>query len=160
MRRLRRQRLAVVLFVVVGSTATLSLALLALQENVDLFYEPSRVTTGEAPVGVDIRAGGMVVAGSVAHDPQGLGVGFSITDDRGHEFDVYYVGLLPDLFKEGKGIMVRGRLDGDGLFNASEVLAKHDENYVPREIHDMVEVANGTEVEARNPAGVVAPPPS
>lgn len=142
MRKPRRRRLAVVLFVVGGSTATLSLALLALQQNVDLFYEPARVTNGEAPVGVDIRAGGMVVEGSVAHDPQGLGVAFSITDHRGHEFEVRYVGLLPDLFKEGKGIMVRGQLGEDGLFNASEVLAKHDENYVPREFHDMLEDAD------------------
>jgi len=140
-RQPRRRRLAVVLFVIGGSTATLSLALLALQENVDLFYEPARVTNGEAPVGVDIRAGGMVVEGSVAHDPEGLGVAFSITDHGGHEFKVRYVGLLPDLFKEGKGIMVRGQLTADGLFNASEVLAKHDENYVPREFHDMVEDA-------------------
>lgn len=142
MRKPRRRRLAVVLFVVGGSTATLALALLALQENVDLFYEPARVTNGEAPVGVDIRAGGMVVEGSVAHDREGLGVTFSITDHGGHEFDVRYVGLLPDLFKEGKGIMVRGQLTEEGLFHANEVLAKHDENYVPREFHDMVEAAD------------------
>ena len=142
MRRLRRRRLAVVSFVVVGATATLSLALLALQENVDLFYEPARVTNGEAPRGVPIRAGGMVVEGSVAHDSEGLGVRFSITDHAGHEFDVSYVGLLPDLFKEGKGIMVRGQITEDGVFNANEVLAKHDENYVPHELHDMVEAAD------------------
>ena len=138
MRRARRQRLAVVLFVVVGATATLSLALLALRENVDLFYEPARVANGEAPLGVDIRAGGMVVEGSVTHDPEGLGVTFSITDYRGHDFEVRYVGLLPDLFKEGKGIMVRGQLTGQGVFHAAEVLAKHDENYVPVEFHDMI----------------------
>ena len=142
MRKVRQRRLAVMLFVVGGATATLTLALLALQENVDLFYEPARVTNGEAPVGVDIRAGGMVVEGSVAHDREGLGVRFSITDHGGHEFDVVYVGLLPDLFKEGKGIMVRGRLTEDGLFNAHEVLAKHDENYVPHELHDLVETAD------------------
>ena len=142
MRKLRQRRLAVVLFVVGGATATLSLALLALQENVDLFYEPARVTNGEAPVGVDIRAGGMVVEGSVAHDRECLGVAFSITDHGGHEFDVRYVGLLPDLFKEGKGIMVRGQLTEDGLFDAHEVLAKHDENYVPHELQDMAEAAD------------------
>ena len=139
MRRARRQRLAVVVFVVVGATVTLSLALLALQENVDLFYEPARITNGEAPIGVDIRAGGMVMVGSVQHDLEGLGVAFSITDYRGHEFDVRYVGLLPDLFKEGKGIMVRGQLENRRRFNATEVLAKHDENYVPREFHDLIE---------------------
>ena len=154
MRKLRQRRLAVVLFVVVGATATLSLALLALQENVDLFYEPARVTNGEAPVGVDIRAGGMVVEGSVSHDREGLGVAFSITDHGGHEFDVRYVGLLPDLFKEGKGIMVRGQLTEDGVFNAHEVLAKHDENYVPHELHDMVEAADlarGAKAEGTEP---------
>ena len=141
MRKLRQRRLAVVLFVVGGATATLSFALLALQENVDLFYEPARVTNGEAPVGVNIRAGGMVVEGSVAHDPEGLGVAFSITDLAGHEFDVFYVGLLPDLFKEGEGIMVRGQLTEDGLFDAQQVLAKHDENYVPHEMQGVVEAA-------------------
>lgn len=154
MRKLRQRRLAVVSFVVVGATATLSLALLALQENVDLFYEPARVTNGEAPVGVDIRAGGMVVEGSVVHDREGLGVAFSITDHGGHEFDVRYVGLLPDLFKEGKGIMVRGQLTENGFFNANEVLAKHDENYVPHELHDMVEAADlarGAKAEVTEP---------
>lgn len=124
-----------VLFVVVGATATLSLALLALKENVDLFYEPERVVNGEAPLGVDIRAGGMVVEGSVAYDTAGLGVSFAVTDLDGHDFDVRYVGPLPDLFKEGKGIMVRGRLTERRVFNATEVLAKHDENYVPSEFH-------------------------
>lgn len=155
MRKLRQRRLAVVLFVVAGATATLSLALLALQENVDLFYEPARVTNGEAPLGVDIRAGGMVVEGSVAHDREGLGVAFSITDHGGHEFDVRYVGLLPDLFKEGKGIMVRGQLTEAGLFNAHEVLAKHDENYVPHELRDVVEAADlagGAQVERTEPS--------
>ena len=155
MRKPRQRRLAVVLFVVGGATATLSLALLALQENVNLFYEPARVTNGEAPVGVNIRAGGMVVEGSVVHDTEGLGVRFSITDHGGHEFDVSYVGLLPDLFMEGKGIMVRGRLTRDGVFHADEVLAKHDENYVPHELHDIVEAADlagGARIERTEPS--------
>ena len=139
MRTIRRQRLAVVLFVVAGATITLSLALLALSENIDLFYEPAKVVNGEAPVGVDIRAGGMVVDGSVVHDTEGLGVSFALTDYQGHDFNVRFVGLLPDLFTEGQGILVSGRLDESRLFQADEVLAKHDENYLPPELHGVVE---------------------
>ena len=155
MRIVRRQRLAVVLFVIGGATVTLSLALFALRENVDLFYEPARVVGGDAPVGVNIRAGGMVVDGSVVRSAQGLGVTFSITDYRGHEFDVRYVGLLPDMFKEGTGILVRGQLESDGSFHADQVLAKHDENYMPPEVRDVVQGGNiaGSTAAASSDAG-------
>ena len=135
----RRQRLAAVLFVLCGSAATLALALLALQENVNLFYEPAKVAGGAAPAGVDIRAGGMVAAGSVVHDDTGLGVRFVLTDYQGHDFEVAYTGILPGMFREGEGILVTGRLGEDGRFEAREVLAKHDENYMPPELHDIAE---------------------
>ena len=135
----RRQRLAAVVFVLCGSAATLALVLLALQENVNLFYEPVKVVGGEAPTGIDIRAGGMVAAGSVIHDDTGLGVRFVLTDYQGHDFEVAYTGILPGMFREGEGILVTGQLGEDGRFRAREVLAKHDENYMPPELHDIAE---------------------
>ena len=94
---------------------------------------------GEAPFGVDIRAGGMVAAGSVVHDDTGLGVRFVLTDYQGHDFEVAYTGILPGMFREGEGILVTGQLAEDGTFQAREVLAKHDENYLPPELHDIAE---------------------
>lgn len=137
MKPIRRQRLATVLFVLGGAAVTLSLVMLALADNINLFYEPAKIVGGEAPVGVDIRAGGMVVVGSVNHDETGLGVSFTLTDYRGHDFDVYYTGLLPGLFREEQGILVQGQLDANGVFHADEVLAKHDENYVEPELRDL-----------------------
>ena len=135
----RKQRLAAVLFVLVGAAATLTLVLLALEENVNLFYEPAKVVGGQAPTGVDIRAGGMVAADSVVHDDTGLGVRFVLTDHEGHDFEVAYVGILPGMFREGQGILVMGQLGEDGVFQAQEVLAKHDENYLPPELHDIAQ---------------------
>ena len=135
----RKQRLAAVLFVLVGAAATLTLVLLALEENVNLFYEPAKVVGGQAPTGVDIRAGGMVAADSVVHDDTGLGVRFVLTDHAGHDFEVAYVGILPGMFREGQGILVMGQLGEDGVFQAQEVLAKHDENYLPPELHDIAQ---------------------
>ena len=135
-----------VLFVVVGATVTLTFALLALRESVNLFYEPAKVVNGEAPVGVAIRAGGMVVDGSLVHDDTGLGVAFTLTDYRGNDFDVRFVGVLPGLFREGQGILVAGQLDRQRIFQAKEVLAKHDENYVPPELHGIAE--GGADVDA------------
>ena len=134
MKAVRKQRLTIVAFVLVGAGATVGLVMSAMQENINLFYEPARVVNGEAPPGTVIRAGGMVVDGSVVHDDTGLGVRFTLTDYAGHDFDVVYSGILPSLFREGQGILVTGRLDASGLFDAAEVLAKHDENYMPPEL--------------------------
>ena len=139
----RRQRLAAVAFVLGGVAATAALVLFALEENANLFYEPAKVVGGEAPIGVTIRAGGMVAANSVAHDDTGLGVRFTLTDHRGHDFPVAFTGILPDMFREGQGTLVTGRLDADGLFHAEEVLAKHDENYMPPEVQDIVQELHG-----------------
>ncbi len=133
----RRQRLAAVLFILAGSAVTLTLMIFALGENANLFYEPAKVVSGEAPRGVTMRAGGMVLEGSVQHDDTGFGVAFTLTDHAGHDFDVAYNGLLPDMFREGEHILVTGELGSDGTFQASEVLAKHDENMVPRETAHM-----------------------
>jgi cytochrome c-type biogenesis protein CcmE len=139
----RRQRLILIGFLMVGLSATVGLALTALNENIDLFYPPDRILAGEAPVDTRIRAGGMVVEGSVRRDPESLAVFFTISDLDGHDVPVTYDGILPDLFGEGQGVVATGRLRSDGTFVASEVLAKHDENYMPPEL---------AEIEGRMPA--------
>jgi len=134
---LRKQRLAAVLFILFGSGLTIGVVLFALQENVDLFYEPQKVVGGDAPIAKRIRAGGMVEKGSLVYEPEGLGVSFVLSDLRGSRFEVRYEGLLPGLFREGQGVLVVGQLDASGVFYAKEVLAKHDENYMPPELVDM-----------------------
>jgi cytochrome c-type biogenesis protein CcmE len=137
MRPNRRQRLALVLFLLFGSGLTIGAVLFALQENIDLFYEPQKVMGGEAPIAKRIRAGGMVEEGSLVYEPEGLGVSFVLSDLRGSRFEVRYKGLLPGLFREGQGVLVVGQLDANRVFYAKEVLAKHDENYMPPELVDM-----------------------
>ena len=137
MNRKRRNRLIASAFLLVGASVTVAFVLLALNENINLFYPPDQVVGGAAPSGVTIRAGGMVAADSVVHEDQGLGVSFAVTDYQGSEFTVRYVGILPDLFREGQGILVTGELDPTGIFQASQVLAKHDENYMPPELAGM-----------------------
>ena len=133
----RKQRLMVVLFLLAGAGATVALTLLALNENLNLFYPPDQIVSGEAPTQTRIRAGGMVMAGSVARQANGLDVSFVLTDYEGSDFEVRYSGILPDLFREGQGILVQGQLGSDGVFKADQVLAKHDENYMPPELADM-----------------------
>ena len=130
----RRNRLVATVFLLGGTAVTAALVLTALDESVNLFYPPERVVNGEAPTGVTIRAGGMVVCGSVAHDASGLGVSFVLTDYRGSDFVARYIGILPDLFSDGQGILITGQLDAERVFQASQVLAKHDENYMPPEM--------------------------
>ena len=134
---LRRQRLAIVLFLLFGSALTIGVVLFALQENIDLFYEPQKIVGGEAPIAKRIRAGGMVEKGSLDFESEGLGVSFVLSDLRGSRFEVRYKGLLPGLFREGQGVLVVGQLDASRVFYAKEVLAKHDENYMPPELVDM-----------------------
>ena len=139
MRPLRKQRMAMGLFLLFGSAITLGVVLFALQENMDLFYEPQKIVGGEAPIAKRIRAGGMVEVGSLVHEPEGLAVSFVLSDLRGSRFEVRYQGILPGLFREGQGVLVVGQLDPSRVFYAKEVLAKHDENYMPPELLDMGE---------------------
>ena len=134
MHPLRRKRLIVIVFIMAGVAVTATLALTALEENINLFYPPERVVGGEAPVGKRIRVGGMVLEDSVVRASDSLDVDFVLTDRRGSEVGVRYSGMLPDLFREGQGILVTGELDQGGVFQADEVLAKHDENYMPPEL--------------------------
>ena len=143
MRPERRNRLIAVLFVLAGASAAVALLLLAAEENLNLFYPPERIAGGEAPASVPIRGGGMVLEGSVVRAPDSLDVAFVLTDYQGADFKVVYRGILPDLFREGQGILVKGQLDEAGLFHASEVLAKHDENYMPPELAPLAAARSG-----------------
>lgn len=136
----RRQRLFIVLFIVVGVAVAVGLTLFALNQNINLFYSPTQIAQGEAPQGHRIRAGGMVVDGSVQRSQESLAVSFEITDYE-HTVRVEYAGILPDLFREGQGIVAQGELDENGVLQAVEVLAKHDENYMPPEVADALEKA-------------------
>ena len=118
----------------VGCTIATGLALLALQENINLFFSPSQIVEGTAPSNTTIRLGGMVVAGSVQRGDN-LGVTFVLTDFA-EQVTVAYEGILPDLFREGQGIVTQGKLDSTGRFVAEQVLAKHDETYMPPEVND------------------------
>lgn len=129
----RKQRLLVVLFIVVGVSVAVGLTLFALNQNINLFYSPTQIAAGEAPQSTRIRAGGMVVDGSIKRDSESLFVSFDITDyDK--TVTVEYTGILPDLFREGQGIVAQGALNERGVLVANEVLAKHDENYMPPEV--------------------------
>jgi cytochrome c-type biogenesis protein CcmE len=102
----------------------------AFQKNLVFFFTPTQILAGEAPQGRSFRVGGMVEAGTLVHQPDGLTWTFVVTD-MAHKINVSYRGILPDLFKEGKGVVAEGKLDGSNVFAAEQVLAKHDENYMP-----------------------------
>ena len=142
MNPVRKQRLYIALFLLVVVSGTATALMLALQQDINLFYPPDQVASGEAPRDVRIRAGGMVLEGSVERSQSDLSVQFVLTDRANAEFAVRYKGILPDLFREGQGIVVQGKINGDGVFIADEVLAKHDENYMPPELMDMNAEAN------------------
>ena len=130
----RRQRLVLVGLIVVGCTIATGLTLLALRENINLFFSPSQIVDGTAPSNTTIRLGGMVVAGSIQRGDN-LGVTFVLTD-LAEQVTVTYEGILPDLFREGQGIVTQGKLDSTGRFVAAQVLAKHNETYMPPEVND------------------------
>ena len=129
----RRKRLLVVLGILGGVAASVTLAVLASRDNVSFYYDPSQIAAGRAPAAKRFRVGGMVVKGSVQRKPGDLEVRFVLTDFA-HQVPVEYTGVLPDLFREGQGIIAHGSLNGDGAFVADEVLAKHDEKYMPPEV--------------------------
>jgi len=138
MHPVRKQRLYLVLFLVLFSSAAIGLVAYALRGNINLFFSPADVAAGKAPVGQALRVGGMVVDGSVQRSDDSLVVRFEITDFQS-TVPVVYEGILPDLFGEGQGAVASGELDALGVLQASEVLAKHDENYMPPEVADALE---------------------
>ena len=131
---------------IVAALATLGVAVLlvlnAFQSNLVFFFSPSQIAANEAPRDRAFRIGGLVEEGSIKRDGSSLTVNFIVTD-LAQRVPVSYTGLLPDLFKEGKGVVAQGKLGADGVFRAEQVLAKHDENYMPPEAADAVSKAHG-----------------
>ena len=138
MNPVRKKRLYIVLAIVAGVGVAVALALSALQQNINLFYTPTQIANGEAPEGTRIRAGGLVETGSVQRSSDSLSVSFRVTDGV-ETVTINYQGILPDLFREGQGIVALGRVNADGVLVADEVLAKHDENYMPPEVSQALE---------------------
>ncbi len=136
----RQKRLTWIVAGVALVAAAVGLVLYALKNNVSLYFTPTQVYNKEAPQGRNFRIGGLVEAGSVKRENDGLTVHFSITDTA-KSMPVVYKGILPDLFKEGKGVVAQGKLEADNVFHAEEVLAKHDENYMPPEAKHALEQA-------------------
>lgn len=134
----RRQRMILVGLVVAGVAVAVGLALRAFDENLLYFYNPTQVLAGESPAGKKFRLGGLVSQGSVRRQPGQIEVRFDVTDLK-NTMTVSYSGVLPDLFREGQGVIVHGVLQPDGLFKAEEVLAKHDENYMPPEVAESLQ---------------------
>jgi cytochrome c-type biogenesis protein CcmE len=137
-----KRRLAFIAVGVVALGIAAALVLSAFEKNLVFFFTPTQVVQKEAPVGRTFRLGGMVEAGSVKRAPDGVTVHFVVTDTA-KSLPVVYKGLLPDLFREGKGVVTQGKLSPDGVFVASEVLAKHDENYMPPEAAEALKRAKG-----------------
>lgn len=135
----RKNRLLLAMFILLGLGLTVTLVLYALRSNIDLFYTPGEILYGKGDsqqrpdIGQRLRIGGMVLPGSVKRDSQTLKVTFTLYDING-AVDVIYVGILPDLFREGQGVVAQGVLEKGNRIAASEVLAKHDENYTPPEV--------------------------
>ncbi len=139
----RKRRLIGLLLILAGVGVASTVAFYSLQENMLYFQSPSDLAMQPIPPGRQFRLGGLVKPGSVERAQGGLGTRFVVTDGP-KEVMVEYVGILPDLFREGQGVIARGALDGSGLFAASEVLAKHDENYMPPEVADALEQSGHT----------------
>ena len=131
----RRRRMILVGLILLGVSSAVAFALTAFQNNLLYFYSVSDVTAGKAPANREFRVGGMVIKGSFHRPPGSLEAQFVLTD-YAHDVTVHYTGVLPDLFREGQGIIARGHLQADGTFLAQEVLAKHDENYMPPAVAD------------------------
>ncbi len=136
----RRKRMMWAGLVVAGVALSVALATQAFRENLFYFYSPSQVLAGEVPTDKTIRIGGLVIPGSIERAEGSLTVNFLVTDTK-ETVPVEYTGILPDLFKDGQGVVARGRMGGD-KFVASEVLAKHDENYMPPEVADAIHTAS------------------
>ncbi|PKF62915.1 cytochrome c maturation protein CcmE [Psychromonas sp. psych-6C06] len=138
----RKKRLLITSALVAGLSLSIGLVLFALQQNIDLFYTPTEIIEGKNETGIKpelgqrLRVGGMVVNGTVKRDPDSLKVSFDLIDNRGGIVTVFFDGILPDLFREGQGIVAQGELLNATQIDAFEVLAKHDEEYMPPEVAD------------------------
>ena len=155
----RRRRMALVLGIVAGVSIAGALALTAFRQNVTFFFDPTQVVGGQVPAGERFRLGGMVTQGSVHRAPGSLEVRFVVTDFS-HDVPVSYSGVLPDLFREGAGVVAHGRMH-EGTFVADEVLAKHDEKYMPPEVARSLKRRHGeSRADAAAPAGEASERPA
>ena len=144
----RKQRLIIVLGIIAGVSVAATFMGVALQENINLYFSPTDVAAGKAPLNRRIRVGGLVVAGSLKRGEQ-LDVMFDVTDNV-ESLTIQYDGILPDLFREGQGIIANGKLTESGVVVADEVLAKHDEEYMPPEVQDSLDKAKKLAAEKDN----------
>lgn len=135
MHPLRKRRLQIISFIIFGFACAVAFVLYALKQNINLYYTPSQISLGQAPINHAFRLGGVVQKNSVQRNQTSLAVTFIITDYK-HHTSVNYTGVLPDLFHENKGVVVEGQLNQQGIFIATQVLAKHDENYMPPVVAD------------------------
>ena len=158
----RRRRMVLVLGIVGGVSLAGALALSALRQNVTFFFDPTEVAAGQVPAGERFRLGGMVTQGSLHRAAGSLEVRFVVTDFS-HDVPVSYTGVLPDLFREGAGVVAHGQMRHDGTFVADEVLAKHDEKYMPPEVARSLKKRHGesrADTTAPPTPAAHAPPPS
>ncbi len=140
MKAARKKRLFFIIFLIAGVTVAAGFAMYAFNQNLMFYFSPTDVKQGKAPVNKIFRMGGMVVEGTFKKEPKSLKVHFDLTDYE-KTVSVEYEGILPDLFREGQGIISRGKLNEQGVFIAEEVLAKHDENYMPPEVAESLKKA-------------------
>lgn len=152
MNKVRKQRLAWVLLLVLGVALAAALGATAFRENLMYFHTPTDVVSGAAPYGANFRLGGVVQEGSVSRETGSLSVQFVLADCD-HAVPVSFEGILPDLFREGQGIVTTGRIDENGAFIASQVLAKHDENYMPPELEQRLMTDTGHRCDVFRPVG-------
>lgn len=137
----RHKRLALIVAGLAGLGGVAALVLNAFNDNMVFFFSPTQVFAKEAPEGRNFRLGGLVEKGTIKREDDGLTVHFVVTDNH-KNINVTYTGILPDLFKEGQGVVAQGRVGPDGVFHAEEVLAKHDENYMPPEVKEALDKGN------------------
>ena len=147
----RQKRFLFIVLAVTALALVVGLVLNALKNNVSLYFTPTQVYNKEAPQGRSFRIGGLVEVGSVKREKDGLTANFVITDQH-KSIPVIYKGILPDLFTEGKGVVAQGKIEADGIMHADEVLAKHDENYMPPEAADALKKAAAANAAASAPA--------
>ena len=140
MKPARKKRLFFIIFLIAGVTVAAGFAMYAFNQNLMFYFSPTDIKQGKAPVNKIFRMGGMVVEGTFKKEPKSLKVHFDLTDYE-KTVSVEYEGILPDLFREGQGIISRGKLNEQGVFIAEEVLAKHDENYMPPEVAESLKKA-------------------
>lgn len=139
----RKKKLGIILFIAAGLSVATGVTLFALSQNINMFFTPTQVANGEVKVDMQFRIGGMVKENSIERSGDSLKVAF-VTTDFMSDVPIHYEGILPDLFREGQGIVAEGRMDATGVFQASRVLAKHDENYMSPEVKAALDAAGAS----------------